>query len=219
MIVWVPLLWLARVLAELVGGLLEALAAILYAIGRGMLRVLWIATAVLVLYAILVRATVHVAMPPVVWRALAGAWLSAMALWLVGGLLLRAVRPRADRAYVRRGSGAPPVSSQRIQEWESAWRRALRYQEMRGRHAHGGSQRASEHQRRHEPSGAAAGSPYEVLGVQPGVSQEELRAAYRELVRRLHPDRNPGFVAEATERLAAINAAYELLCDSGRRAS
>ena len=35
---------------------------------------------------------------------------------------------------------------------------------------------------------------------------------------RVHPDRNPGFVAEATERFAAINAAYELLSDPGRRA-
>lgn len=212
-------MWLARLLAALVGDLLEALAAILYAIGRGSLRLLWIATVVLILYAILVRATVDVAMPAVVWPALTGAWLAAMALWLLGGLLLRAARPRVDGVHIRRGSGVPPVSSLRIQEWESAWRRALRYQEMSGRHAHAGSQRASEHQRRHQPRGAAAGSPYEVLGVQPGVSQEQLRAAYRELVRRLHPDRNPGFVAEATERLAAINAAYEQLCDPGRRAS
>lgn len=217
-IVWVPLLWLARVLAAVVRDLLEALAAILYAIGRGTVGVLGIATGVLILYAILVRATVHVAMPAVVWLALAGAWLTAAALCLVGGALLRAARPRARRAYIRRGPGTPGVSSQRIQEWESAWRRALRYQEMGGRHADAGSQRASEHQRRDQPGGAIAGSPYEILGVKPGVNQEQLRAAYRELARRLHPDHNPGFVAEATERLAAINAAYELLSDPGRRA-
>jgi DnaJ-class molecular chaperone len=44
-----------------------------------------------------------------------------------------------------------------------------------------------------------------------------LRAAYRALAMRMHPDHNPGFVAEATERFAAIHAAYELLSDPERR--
>ena len=97
--------------------------------------------------------------------------------------------------------------------------RALRYQGMNGEHAHCGEQRASERQRRYEPGGATAGSAYEILGVKPGVNQEQLTAVYRELAMRVHPDHNPGFVAEATERFAAINAAYELLSDPGRRAA
>jgi molecular chaperone DnaJ len=34
------------------------------------------------------------------------------------------------------------------------------------------------------------GDPYEVLGVTPGATPDEVRRAYRELVRRHHPDRH-----------------------------
>jgi curved DNA-binding protein CbpA len=50
--------------------------------------------------------------------------------------------------------------------------------------------------------------PYEVLGVKPGVSTEELHDAYRRLVKLHHPDRNGGS-AEATRRFQEIQAAYE----------
>jgi hypothetical protein len=174
---------------------------------------------VLILYAILVRVTVDAAMPPVVWSALTGAWLGATVLWLVGRLLLHATRPRLDRVHIRRGRGRPSVSAQRIKDWDSAWLRALRYQQMTREDAHGGHQRTSERPRRHEPGSATAGSPYEILGVKPGVNQAQLTAAYRKLARRVHPDHTPGFVAEAAERFAAIHAAYELLSDPGRRSA
>jgi DnaJ domain len=216
-VVRAPSVLLVRVLVALVRDVAEALGAIVYGVGRAMLRLLSLATVVLIVYAILVRATVHVAMPPVVWPALAGVWLTATALWLVGGLLRCVARPRAGRAHVAAGVGTPPVCAQRIEEWEGAWRRALRYEQSGSRRAGCGRPRWGEGRRR-EAAGGAAGSPYEVLGVDRGASEEELRVAYRELAMRVHPDRNPGFVAEATDWFAAINAAYELLSDPERRA-
>jgi curved DNA-binding protein CbpA len=50
--------------------------------------------------------------------------------------------------------------------------------------------------------------PYRVLGVRPGVSSEELHDAYRELVKKWHPDRNGGS-AESTRRFQEIQEAYE----------
>jgi curved DNA-binding protein CbpA len=46
-----------------------------------------------------------------------------------------------------------------------------------------------------------------------GGSVEEIRAAWRALVQRWHPDRAQGdaAVAEATRRVAAINAAWRVL--------
>jgi curved DNA-binding protein CbpA len=58
--------------------------------------------------------------------------------------------------------------------------------------------------------------PYEVLGVRPGASKEELHDAYRRLVKLHHPDRNGGS-AESTRRFQEIQEAYELVKD--RRAS
>ena len=34
--------------------------------------------------------------------------------------------------------------------------------------------------------------PYEVLGINQGASQSEIKAAYRELVKKYHPDRYQG---------------------------
>jgi curved DNA-binding protein CbpA len=49
--------------------------------------------------------------------------------------------------------------------------------------------------------------PYETLGVGPGVSDEELRAAYRRLVQLHHPDHNSGSVASA-RRFEEVQDAY-----------
>ncbi|HKM65303.1 MAG TPA: J domain-containing protein [Acidisphaera sp.] len=59
--------------------------------------------------------------------------------------------------------------------------------------------------------------PYEVLGVQRGDTQETIRAAYRKLAKKHHPDLNPGN-NEAEERFKAISAANELLSDPDKRA-
>lgn len=49
---------------------------------------------------------------------------------------------------------------------------------------------------------------YAVLGVPPRASQDEVRNAYRELLRRFHPDTNGGD-RTAEERLRAVQEAYE----------
>lgn len=57
--------------------------------------------------------------------------------------------------------------------------------------------------------------PYAALGVSPDISDEELKAHYRRLVRENHPDTLVGhgvpeeFVDVANRKLAALNAAYD----------
>lgn len=56
-------------------------------------------------------------------------------------------------------------------------------------------------------------NPYEVLGIKEGASQEEIKAAYREQVKKYHPDKhqdNP-LADLAEEKLQEINEAYEYL--------
>ena len=60
-------------------------------------------------------------------------------------------------------------------------------------------------------------TPYEVLGVKPSASTEEIRKAYRKLAKQYHPDLNPG-KPEAEARFKAVSAAYDLLSDPDKRA-
>lgn len=53
--------------------------------------------------------------------------------------------------------------------------------------------------------------PYAVLGVEPGADERTLSSAYKRAAKRWHPDRDPR--PEAQERMAEINAAYDLLRD------
>jgi len=55
---------------------------------------------------------------------------------------------------------------------------------------------------------------YELLGVKPGVSNRELKAAHRDLAKVWHPDRfvhDPRLQEKAQEKLKEINEAYELI--------
>jgi DnaJ-class molecular chaperone len=69
--------------------------------------------------------------------------------------------------------------------------------------------------RQHKVS--ALEDPYVTLGLSRGASQNEIRTAYRKLVKLHHPDLNPGNAA-AEERFKIVSAANELLSDPDKRA-
>ena len=57
---------------------------------------------------------------------------------------------------------------------------------------------------------------YELLQVSPTADLEIITAAYRALIRRHHPDRNPSPTADATTK--PLNEAWEILSDPAKRA-
>ncbi len=61
---------------------------------------------------------------------------------------------------------------------------------------------------------------YDLLEVSPNASPEVIKAAYRQLALKYHPDKQPDANArrQAEERMKAINAAYEVLMDPAKRA-
>ncbi len=58
---------------------------------------------------------------------------------------------------------------------------------------------------------------YEVLGVARGVSEEEIKSAFRNLARKYHPDVSDH--PDAEEKFKEINEAYAVLTDSEKRAA
>ncbi len=62
---------------------------------------------------------------------------------------------------------------------------------------------------------ASKRNPYDVLGIEPAISNDELKSQYRKLVADNHPDKLMArgvpkeFIAIATEKVATINEAYD----------
>ena len=58
---------------------------------------------------------------------------------------------------------------------------------------------------------------YEILGIEKGSSDDEIKKAYRKLAMKYHPDRNPDD-KEAEEKFKEATEAYEILSDGQKRA-
>ena len=58
---------------------------------------------------------------------------------------------------------------------------------------------------------------YEVLGIQKGASDEEIKKAYRKMAKKYHPDINKE--ADAEEKFKEVNEAYEVLSDANKKAA
>src|SRR2546423_11932435 len=59
---------------------------------------------------------------------------------------------------------------------------------------------------------------YEILGVQRAATDAEMKASYRKLAMKWHPDRNPGD-KDCEHKFKEINEAYDVLKDEQKRAA
>ena len=58
---------------------------------------------------------------------------------------------------------------------------------------------------------------YKILGVEPSASMKEIKQAYHELAKKLHPDLNEND-KKSEEKLKKVNEAYAVLKDAAKRA-
>src|SRR2546423_4189018 len=59
---------------------------------------------------------------------------------------------------------------------------------------------------------------YEVLGVERGATDEEVKRSYRKLAVKFHPDKNPDD-RHAEEKFKELGEAYDVLIDPDKRAA
>jgi curved DNA-binding protein CbpA len=68
-------------------------------------------------------------------------------------------------------------------------------------------------------SAAAPASHYDTLGVKKTATEPEIKAAYRKLAMKWHPDQNADNREAATEKFKQVSEAYQVLSDKQKRSS
>ena len=58
---------------------------------------------------------------------------------------------------------------------------------------------------------------YDLLGIEPKASPQEIKQAYLNKIKEWHPDKNPARSEEAEEKTKVLNQAYYILGDAERR--
>jgi hypothetical protein len=85
------------------------------------------------------------------------------------------------------------------------------------RYSYGGETDETSHGTDESGRGKAPKDPYRILGIEKGVSKEEIKRAYRQLASQYHPDKVTHLGAEfrdlAEKRFKEIHEAYETLIE------
>ncbi|MCM2283946.1 MAG: DnaJ domain-containing protein [Desulfobacula sp.] len=74
---------------------------------------------------------------------------------------------------------------------------------------------SSTSEKKENPEQSVPKSPYDILGIRPGASKEEITAAYKKAVKKYHPDKlshlGEEFSSLANEKFLDIQRAYDVL--------